>query len=255
MSKLIDKLNQISQASPQLMGFKTASAPQSQPKMLLIASLAQGNFDDAAGADAGLLPISESSSGAKAIKEALQAVSSIPWGGRLKDTGQEEIAQMAEAGCDFVVFPAATTVLPALQGNAVGKILEVEVSLSEGLLRAVDKLPVDAVLIGGEQQEGYFLTWHRLLHFQHCANLLTKPLLAFIPSNVTAIELQAIWETGVDGVVVGVGAGQPADRLTELHQAIDSLTLPSKRKRGKPAALLPHVARRTDRVTEEPEEE
>ena len=93
----------------------------------------------------------------------------------------------------------------------MGKILEVETALSEGLLAAVNKLPVDAVLIGGEPES--FLTWNHLMHFQRCANLLTKPMLASIPSNVTASELQALWGAGVDGVVVEVGVGQPAGKL------------------------------------------
>jgi hypothetical protein len=91
--------------------------------------------------------------------------------------------------------------------------------------------------------------------FQRFADLLTKPLLASIPSNVNANELQALWEAGVDGVVIEVGAGQPTDRLKKLHQVIDKLAFPSQRKRGKVEALLPHIARETSIVTEEDEEE
>lgn len=259
MSRLIDRLKQISQAAPQPIGFKAANTVLSRPKMLLVASLAQAGFDGlsdfVAGADAGLLPVSELSSGARAIKEALQTVSDIPWGGRLKDFGEEEISQIAGAGGDFVVFPAVSAVLPALQGGAIGKILEIEVSLDEGLLRSVDKLPVDAALISTEQQDGHFLTWHHLMRIQRCADLLTKPLLVSVPSNVTVAELQALWDAGVDGVVVEVAVGQPAGRLIELRQVIDSMPLASKRKRGETAALLPYVTHGMDEVTEEPEED
>ncbi|GAI94152.1 unnamed protein product [marine sediment metagenome] len=68
MSKLIEKLNRVSQAKPQLMGFKAAQAVSPKPKMLLVASLVQadvsGVADYVAGADAGLLPIPKLSSGA-----------------------------------------------------------------------------------------------------------------------------------------------------------------------------------------------
>ncbi len=259
MSRFMEKLNQVSQAAPQPMGFRAIPAALSKPKMLLIASLTQANFEGMAdyvvGADAGLLPIFELSLGARAFKEVLEAVSDIPWGGRLKDISQEEITEIVNAGCDFVVFPAASTALAILQGDTVGKILEIEVSLNEGLLRAVDKLPVDAVLIGGEQEEGRSLTWHQLMHFQQCADLLAKPLLASVPPSVTATELQALCAMGVDGVVVEVGAGQPVSRLIELRQAIDGLTLPSQWKQGKLAPLVPYIGSKAGTVTEEPEEE
>jgi len=258
VSRFIDRLNQLSQAVPQPMGFRTVQPVSPKPKILLIASLAQANVDGlanyVAGADAGLLSISKLSSGAETLHEICQAVSDIPWGGWLRGGDQEVIKQIVKAGCDFVVFPAANTSLAIPQDDEVGKILQVEVSLSEGLLRAVDELPVDAVLITGEQERDYFLTWHHLMLFQHFADLLTKPLLVCVPSNVTANELQALWEAGVAGVVVEVGVEPPTGKLNKLRQAIDKLTFPP-RKRAKAEALLPHISGEARIVTEEEEEE
>jgi hypothetical protein len=223
--------------------------------MVIVASLADsgGVAECVAGADAGILPVSESGSGAKSIKDVLQAVPDIPWGGWLKDAGSIEMPQLMKAGCDFVVFPATSAALTMLQDDGVGKILELEPSLSDGLLSAVNELPVDAVLINGGQ--GQFLTWHHLMRFQHCADVLTKPLLASIPLRVTGSELQAVWAAGVGGVVVGVGTEPSAGGLAELRQAVDKLTLPSPRKRGKPAALVPKVDGRAATITGESEEE
>ncbi len=258
MSKFIDKLNQVSRVVPQSLGFRRAQPVSDKPKILLIASLAQasvnGLTDYVAGADAALLRIPKLSSRSKTVKEMSQAVPDIPWGGWLINIGKGGTKQMARAGCDFVVFPAANTPLALLQNDEIGKILEVESSVSEGLLRAVNELPIDAVLIAAEQEGEYFLTWHHLMLFQRFADLLTKHLLASIPSNVTANELQAIWEAGVDGVVIEVGVGQPTDRIKELRQVIDRLTFPSQRKRGKVEALLPHIGSEASIVTEEDEE-
>ena len=257
MSRFIDKLNQVSKAMPQPMGFGVAQPVSPELKLLLIASLAQANADGlaehVAGADAGLLTISTLSSGAKTLQEICQVASDIPWGVWLRDIDRGEIKQIVEVGCDFVVFPAANTALAILQDDELGKILQVEASVGEGLLRAVDELPVDAVLINGEQEGEYFLTWHHLMLFQRFADLLTKPLLVCIPSNVTANELQALGEAGVDGVIVEVGVGQPAGRLNELRQTIDKLTFPLPRKRGEAKALLPYISRETGIVTEEEE--
>jgi len=259
MSRFVDKLNQVSRVVPQSMGFRRARLVSEKPKILLIASLAQASIgslaDYAAGADAGLLRIPKLSSGAKTLREMSQAAPDIPWGGWLRNIDQGGIKQIARAGCDFVVFPAANTPLALLQNDEIGKILEAESSLSEGLLRAVNELPIDAVLITAEQEGEYFLTWHHLMLFQRFADLLTKHLLASIPPNVTANELQVLWEAGVDGVVIEVGVGQPADRLKKLRQVIDKLAFPSQRKRRRVEALLPHIGSEASIVTEEDEEE
>ncbi len=222
--------------------------------MLLIASLAQVNVDSVAdyvaGADAGLLPISKLSSGRETLRKIAQAVPDIPWGGWLRDVSQREMKQMKRVGCDFVVFPAANTSLAILQNTEVGKILEVEASLSEGLSRTIDELPVDAVLIAGEEKEGYFLTWQHLMLFWRFANSLAKPLLVSVPSTVVASELQVLWEAGVDGVVVEAGAGG----LTELRQAIDKLTFSPLRRRRKAEALLPYISAGPGVATETEEE-
>ena len=256
MSRFIDKLKQASLVVPQPMGFKAEKPVSLKPNMLLVASVTEVNIDSLAdymaGADAGLLLISKLSSGVKTLKEMAQAVSGIPWGGWLRNIGRREMEQMVKAGCDFAVFPAATTSLTIIQNEEVGKILEVEASLSEGLLKAVDELPVDAVFIGGEKKGG--LTWHHLMLFQRFADLLTKPLLASIPAKVTANELQALWEAGVDGVIVEVGVGHPVGRVSELRQMIDKLAFPSQRKRGKAEALLPYVGSEGSTVVEEEEE-
>ena len=259
MSKFIDKLNQLSQTTPQLMGFRATQPVAPKSKILLIASLAQANAGSAAnciaGADAGLLHISSWNSGIKALKKMHQAAPDIPWGAWLKNIDSRKIKQTAESGCDFIVFPAATTPLATLQDADMGRILEVEPSLSEGLMRAVNDLSVNAVLIASDQEGDFPLTWHHLMLFQRFANLLTKPLLATIPPNPTGKELQALWEAGVDGVVVEVGVKQPAERLKELRQIIDKLTFPSPRKTSKVEALLPRIAEETSPIIEEEEEE
>ncbi len=250
MSRLIDKLKQASQAVLQPMGFRAAQAVSQRPKILLIASLvAQPDADSlagyVAGADAGLLPVAKSS--LETFLKVSQAVPDIPWGGWLRGSGRKGIEKVVESGFDFVVFPAASTSLAMLQSDNVGRVLQVEASLAEGLLRAVDELPVDAVFISSEQEEGDFLTWRHLMIFRCFAGLLTKPLLASVPLNITPDELLALWDAGIDGVVVDAGG---VGGLKKLRQAIDKLTFP-QRKQGKREVLLPQVGGETAIETEE----
>ncbi len=259
MSIFIDKLNQLSRAEVQPIGFRTARPASLKPKIQLVASLAQESADRlisyVVGADAGLLRISRLSSGVETLQKMSQAMSDIPWGTRLQPGDQGDIKQMTKVGCDFVVFPATNTPLAILQNDEVGKILEIEASLSEGLLRTANELPIDAVLIAGEEKERHLLTWQHLMLFRRFADLLTKPLLVSIPSNVTAGEFQALWEAGVDGVVTEVSVEQPQDRLKELRQVIDKLAFPSPRKREKAEPLLPRISQEPSMTTAEEEEE
>ena len=256
MSKLIDKLNQMAKVVPKPMGFRTAQATSAKTEMLLIASLAPasnvGRLADYM-ADADAVLFTKVSSGVKTLQKMAQSVADIPWGIWLEGIDRRGITPMVKAGCDFVVFPASTA-LAIPEDDKTGKILQVEASLSESLLKTVNELPVDAVLIANEPAEESFLTWRHLMLFHRFADLLTKPLLASIPLSVTANELEVLWKTGVDGAVVEVGIGQPAAKIKELRQTIDKLTFPP-RPRKKVEALLPRVGEEIGTVTETEEEE
>lgn len=257
MSQLIDRLKQALRDVAPPMGFRAARTT-SKPRMLLVASLPQagaGNLAElVAGADAGLMPITKPGSGARVLKEVGQAVPDIPWGAWLENASREGIRKIGAAGGDFVVFPAAKMSLAILEAEKVGKVLAVEALVDEGLLRTVNELPADAIFITGLRQ-GEPLTWHHLMLFRRFTDLLTKPVLVPVPMSIAANELQVLWETGVDGVVVEVAPGQPAGGLKRLRQMIDGLTLPSKRKRMKTRALLPGVRGEASRVADEEEEE
>ena len=255
MSRFIDKLKQTSKMVPQPMGFKLASSVIAKPVIQIVARLAEADVaslaDCVAGADAGLLPLVKSSQGVKAFSKATQDVSGIPWG-VLGYAGVKSLESAVKAGCDFIVFPASGALLPVVRNEKVGRILQVEVSLDGSLLRAVNGLPIDAVLINGEKKGS--LTWQNLMQFQYFADTLTKPLLAAVPPTLTVDEIEALWAVGVDALVVEVGAGQPVGRINELRKAVDGLTFPPRSRRGKGEALLPVMGTEMEAVSEEEEE-
>jgi hypothetical protein len=250
MSKFVDKLKHVSHGV-QPMGFRAAATAPSKPRMLLVAVVPQVDTehpaDIVAGADAGLLSMARPGSGAKALEQMSQAVPDIPWGGWLKEIGKEGVGKV---GGDFIVFPAEKAALAMPDDEERGKILEVEPWLEPGLLKAIDSLPVDAVLIAAEDKQ--FLTWHHLMLFQRCANILSKPLLVLVPPEVTSGELAALWEVGVRGVVVRAGV---EGKIAGIRQMLDKLPVPSVDKRNKAGPLLPRVGGGTGAVSEEEEEE
>jgi hypothetical protein len=226
--------------------------------MLLIAGLdvsAVGVLSDyVSDAHAVLLRPGKTRLTAVAIQKAIESLPEIPWGGYLEDADAKKGETLVQAGCDFIVFPVASPVSAMPQDEKVGRILQLPSALDDGSLRAINELSVDAVLATDACQAGEPVAWHHLIKIQHMANILTKPLLIPVSLNTDSSELKAIWEVGVDGVVVEAGTGEPKG-LKKLRRAVGELPPRSAPKRGKAEALLPQVSGEEARAIPDEEEE
>ena len=233
MSKLIDKLLKVSQPQPQAMGFKAVKA-EIRPKIQLIANLATANVKELPAADAIILNASES-----------RNMKSI-WGVRSTKNGLEEIDQLIKSGADFAILSTNGETIPS--EKKIGKVLEIEASITDILLRSVNEMPVDAVFLSNGELS---LTYKRLMLIQRFASLVNKPLLVEVLPDITETQLQLIWETGASGIIVTVDAEQAETVTKNLRKVIDKLSYPSRRKRDKSVVTLPHVVP----PAEEPEED
>jgi hypothetical protein len=242
MSRLIDKFQKAAKSTVQPMGFRTARAAAPEPGILLIVSLtpeAIKNKTDIGNAGAVLVRSNSEPVTAANVKKIVEALPAIIVGLYMEDTGDAEIDTLAEAGVDFFVFPASSRILAsAPEDKKTGRILQVESAMDDSLLRAVNSLPVDAVL-AGDTFNGGAMVWHELMIFQHLANTLgAKPLIVNIPANITEPELKALWEAGADGAVIEASA-MKAGGLKKLQELISKLPPRSKRKQGRVDATLP----------------
>ena len=257
MSRLIDEFSRATQTAAQPMGFRTARPATPAARILLIASLEIGTTDNPAdctdGANAVLLRPAKSRPTAKTIPAIVESLPDIPWGIYLDDNNDKKAAALVEAGCDFVIIPAAGRIATTPQEEKVGRILQVESSMDDGLLRAANDLPVDAVLVADTFEGSGPLVWHQLMIFQHLARLISKPLIVPIPLDVNGEELKALWEAGVDGVVVEVDTTGTGG-LKELRQAIDKLP-PRSAIKHKMEALLPRISEERGAAVPPDEEE
>lgn len=236
MSKFIDKLNSIAAGGLAPLGFRAAGA-KPRPKMALVAHAAEAKAD---GADAVLVSISKATKLPKT-----KAKSDFLWGGWLKEVSATEVKRLVEGGADFIVFPPASVSSAVLEDEKLGKIVEVEADIEASLLKAIDDLPVDAVLIAGEKPS---LTWQDLMFFRRAANILSKPLLVMVSPGVTDSELAALCQAGVAGVVAGA-------KIDKLRKAIDKLPTPKAGKRRRAEPLLPRIGGGVETVAEEEDDE
>jgi hypothetical protein len=186
-------------------------------------------------------------------KDAFRPPPNTVWGLWLEGKNTPQLKSYIQAGADFAVLPLNSAFdLPGVE--KMGKILLVESSLNEGLIRTINELPADAVLLAGDEETAANITWHRLMLCQRLAGLLAKPLLATVPVSTGSDGLQALWKAGVDGVVTTLKTAKQVGELKKLRQIIDKADFPTRAHR-RMAALLPHIAEEPDTTIAEEEEE
>ena len=148
MSKLIDRLNQTMKGTSRSLGFQVTPTAATKPKIRLLARVSKvvnprQLAEETDGADGLLIYLPKADAGT--LKTVAEAIGDMPWGWRLEDSPGGNVKKGLKGGADFIIFSSdAAFYVPEAEGT--GRILEVESSLSEGMVRAINELPVDAVL-------------------------------------------------------------------------------------------------------------
>jgi len=258
MSKFIDKLNKLAKGEAQAIGFTARQSAAPKPKMQLVARIgaenAEGQAGHLSGADFGLIEISKAAGGAALIEKLSKSMPDIIWGGWMESGTQAEVKQLTKAGFDFIIFPANTMSVTVMKDDKeTGKILELESTLAEGMLRTANELPVDAVLVDGELKKNQILTFGQMMIFTRFSGMLTKPLIVPVSPQVNVGELEALWEAGISAVVIEIEAKQPQDLLAKLKQEINKTEFPSRRSK-RADALVPRAGQPSGRKAAEEDE-
>jgi hypothetical protein len=231
MSEFIDKLNKLTRVESTSIGFRRDQAPSVSRRIQLVSLISKGEVGGS-GEDAVLLDMQNES-----IKP--EFINGLPdnalWGAWVKGARQKELKQLKDAGCDFIVFSAESTPLEIIEDQDIGKVLEIDTSISDPVLRSIVELPVDAVLVTVGQGKGNSLMWLDLMILQRFGGIPKKPLLARIPGKVSVAELEALWEAGVMAVVTEGNADK-------LRKTIDKADFSKTRKREKNEPVIRQVA-------------
>jgi hypothetical protein len=243
MSRFADMLKKALQATPSSMGFKPVIT-SCKPHMALVASASQidGISSMVQGADAVI--VNAAGISAKSLKTLAKALSDIPWGLSLESDGQN-LKQIDNSGADFIAFAPHKMTLAVLENEKLGKVLFMEPTMEDSLLRAGNELPFEAVILN---RQAVALTWQDLMLFRKLADMLPKPLLVPVLADIKPSELKALWESGVDGIVVEARAEK---ELVGLRKAMDGLIIPARRKWLKIRPLVPVMREEPGLVPEE----
>ncbi len=250
MSKFLDRLERIWSGEIQPLGFAALAARTKSPAMAIVAMLGQGQLgvgdQDLEGVDAVLFSGADLDQEAETLSRAIEAIANIPWGASVQTATKEGVEQLKGLGCDFIVFGVDEMPVTFLAEQDMGKVLEVDASLSDNLARPIARLPIDAVLIRAEQ---WPLTVRLLLDYGRLVGLTDKPCMALLPAAPGAGDIEALREAGICGVVTS-----EQQVLSQIREAVQALPQGRKKKR-KGSAILPAVAEWPTEVSEEEEEE
>jgi hypothetical protein len=244
VSKLLDKLEQISKGNSKPLGFAAAAARSKLTNMVIIAAVDDNDKAATLAGDYADAIVVNSLNGKTAASK-----SNLPWGAPFRKS-EKKIAKVEEIGCDFILIDAEESPVAILQAEKLCRIIEIDPAMPDGLIRAANQLPVDIALISGDTA----ISIKRLLTCQHIANMIGKHLLVRIPLEISREELRELWEIGSTGVVVPV-TGDDKKGLAALREAVDALPA-SRRKRGlKTNATIPQIAPAEPAEEEAPDED
>ncbi|MDD4874699.1 MAG: hypothetical protein PHE15_07020 [Dehalococcoidales bacterium] len=243
MSRLIDKLKQASQSEPPPMGFRMVQK-NCKPRLLIITRLNQseiGNVSDIADASDAFLFTIQKLAELKAVEKIIKAMSDTPCGCLIDGNISIHQKQIEQSGLDFLFFTEDLVSTELIKSEKTGKILVADESLGNDMIRVLDTMPEDAIFLDCKPEDKFSLTWQKLMMLKRFSMLSSKPLLVSVPMDLTADELQVIWEMGVDGLVVDIADAESIGILKDLHKIVEGLTHPSKRKHGKSRAIVPAI--------------
>jgi hypothetical protein len=219
------------------MGFHPLDAKSAPPTMLLIAGIRGKDVNEAeaiaSSIDAGLIfePIEDDK-----LRQIATAMGDIPIGVFLGGESNLKVAEIDASAGDFIVFDRKMPV-EMLQTKRVGKFLAVELSLGYDLIRTIDELNIDGVLLVNREPT---ITIEHLLFCRRFGAVITKPLLMGVASSVTKSEIDGLWEAGIDGIVAS--PEQPPEQLSKLREMIADLPRRRKQGKGEIGVALPHYA-------------
>jgi hypothetical protein len=257
MSRLIEKIKKQSEQLPAPMGFRRALPQEPAPSILLIAKVtadAAGTLAESIpGADAVLFSDESSRLTAGGLKKIVKNLQDVPLGIFLEES-KEKPADLEEAGCDYMIFSPMFPLNAMPKNDKTGKILHVDSSMDDGLLHAINNLPADAALVTDSFGEGNALVWHHLMLLRHMALLISKPLIVEVPAAITGDELKALWDAGIEAVMVPVDISK-GENLKDLHETAAKLPRRTPKKQGKVNVFLPRSTPAREEPPPEEEEE
>ena len=257
MSRFFDRLERISSGVSSSIGFGAQAKAERLPSMALIGLLLEPTKAAKAastltkiGADGALMVWNGTDEEVGGLAEKLERV---PWGLRVQEFNGGQIAGYKQKGCDFLAFQPDVARLDALGDEDTGYLLCVQPDMDERSLRAIEDLPVDAVLLTLNSVKSP-LTLQHLITIGSIRGAFSKYLLLEMTGVPASAELEALRDIGVDGLVVDAMASS-AKALEGLKESLYGLPKRQRDRSSKSVAILPSLVTAQESPAAEQEDE
>ena len=239
MSKLLERLEQVNKGPVRALGFAPRREAETLPTMLLLAWADGANKQDlskvSSRTDALVLPLSalESSPSESAPPEG-----SI-WGIAFDKADGNLVEIAKEKGGDFVAFNLDGTLVDYLSEGDVARVLQIPANLDESLMRGLEDLPVDVILLKRPEPQGPLSLTH-LLAISNVRSAMSRYMLLEWDAGLTSHELEQLNDMGIDGIVANLGKMSPS-AIGKLKENIDKLPPRKARNEQKLSPTLPRA--------------
>lgn len=240
MSKLAQRLQRVSDGAPQQpLGFARPAAPERFLPLVLIAHVTNPSDKVTStaiksGAEFVIVPFEPG--GSRARPKAPVGIGKTPWGIRADGVSEAHHEQLKAAGCDFIVIDTEATPIRLLGDEDVAAIAAVATDTEDRVLRAIDGLPYEAVLVDAEPADT--LTVRTMLEYSAVATGLGQNLLAPASPKWGREEFEQLRDAGFAGIVVSVGTAADAEALAGVKDAIEQIPSRSRRRDDRPRARV-----------------
>ena len=258
MSKLLGKLEKLSEGRSQPIGFEAARAREKLHNMLLLAKLPIGDEKLIATTinehvDALVFPLENIKKEKQALSQRINDLNDIPWGIVSSNITKDMMQLLLEMRCDFVILTPESTPAYILREDNIGKVLQLDPSLDLELIRTIPRLSINAVLLNPGNQVKYPLTIYQIMLFERMVGGTGKHILATMSTDMPVDDIEDVWNLGARGIVVEITNENYKDRLPQVKEAIHKLPSTRKKPKEKYSPVLPHMA--VQPSVEEPDED
>jgi hypothetical protein len=244
MSKLVDLLDKAGEQQPAPMGFGPASErAQPAPQLILLARVLSDEIikDPSLGeVDVDSFLVALHSEDAATIDAIAATFGERPWGVRLSEFSAAQASLLQGKGCDFIVFESMATQASVLDEEDLSAIMTMTADTDEETARALNQLPLDAVLYGPSLRQ-LPLSVETAVEIQKVLGRLEKPLIVEAPEGIGERDLELLRNMGVAGLILDLDTKDDIDRMAKMRRAIEELP----RRDPKTAhrdAVLPQLA-------------
>ena len=241
MSKLLDKLEQVSQPAPRRLGFATSQAEAPPPPMALVLRFSDDNKgmvkNTPETADAAIVRTSKPGSVKEVIKNASNLQDSIPWGIQSDQVSSKAIEELQKAGCDYLVFGTEDSPASMLNHENIGKVLSIGLGLEERFMRILEDIPAEVLIIEAEDEGP--LTLKQLMEYRTVLSCVSKPVLIRTSASLSEEDLTSLYNVGMVGIVIDAQTNGDLKQVSRIREAIESLPPREVGEKGKVGPVLP----------------